>query len=386
MKVLHIITGLNDGGAEAVLYRLCTRDQAGEHVVVSMMDEGKYGPLLRQAGIPVHVLNMPRGQLRPGALVKLWRIVRAARPDVVQTWMYHADLIGGVVARLAGVRAVVWGIHHTTLEPGKSRRSTIWVARLLARLSRRVPRRIVECAERAAEVHAALGYCREKMVVIPNGYDLTQLRPDAAARARLRAEWGVDAAAPLIGMVARFDPQKDHANLLHALQRPAGEGVSFRCVLVGTGMTPDNQALVEHIAAAGLQDRVMLLGRRDDIPAVMNALDVHVLSSSAEAFPNVLAEAMACGTPCVTTDVGDAAAIVGETGWVVPPCDPAALADALGAALTELQAPDRWPARQQRARSRVADAFSIEAMVGRYHAVWGEAKEADSPAVQRKWL
>lgn len=376
-KVAHIITGLNDGGAEAVLYRLCTSDTENRHVVISLMDEGKYGPLLRSAGVEVYTLGMPRGKVTIEALVRLWRLLRSVRPDVVQTWMYHADLVGGVVARLAGVSTVCWGIRHTTLEPGLSSRTTIMVARICARLSRWVPRTIVACSYEAARVHQALGYAPQSFVVVPNGYDLDRFAPDARARERLRAEWNVDAHTPLIGMVARFDPQKDHANLLAALGLLKEQGVEFRCVLVGTGMDKTNEALAKRIAETGLDGHVYLLGRRNDIPVVMSALDVHVLSSAfGEAFPNVLAEAMACGTPCVTTDVGDAAFIVGETGWVVPPRDNRALAEALVAALTQWQNRDSWQARKSACRERIATHFTLDAMISGYRKVWVKAAES----------
>ena len=123
MKVLHVITGLNDGGAEAVLHRLIKHDPHDEHLVVSLTGEGKYGPVLRQSGVPVTALEMPRGRVTWQGLSGLWRVLRAQRPDVVQTWMYHADLLGGVCARVQGL-PVVWGIRNTTLVPGESRRST----------------------------------------------------------------------------------------------------------------------------------------------------------------------------------------------------------------------------------------------------------------------
>lgn len=372
MNITHIITGLNDGGAEAVLYRLCIHDKENHHTVISLMDAGKYGPLLEAAGVSVHCLSLPRGRLQPGALWRLWRLLRALKPDAVQTWMYHADLVGGIVARLAGVRAVVWGIHHTTLEPGKSSRATIWIAHLLARLSYFVPRRIAVCAQRAVTVHGALGYDTARMRVIANGYDLCQFTPDAAAGKALRAQWQIVAGTPLIGMVGRFDPQKDHANLLAALAHLQGQKVDFICVLVGAGLDADNAALVQQIEQAGLQALVRMVGRRSDIPAVMNALDVHVLSSSAEAFPNVLAEAMACGTPCVTTDVGDASVIVGDTGWVVPPSNAVALANGIESALSVQKDPG-WDERKQAARLRIEQHFSIERMVAAYNAVWREA-------------
>ncbi|WP_285616107.1 glycosyltransferase [Hydrogenophilus thermoluteolus] len=177
MKLLHIITGLGDGGAEAVLYRLVTHDPEDAHHVITLTSEGKYGPLLRQAGVAVTTLNMPRGRVTWGGLGRLRRLLRDWRPNVVQTWMYHADLLGGIIGRLVGV-PVVWGIHNTTLERGVSARSTIAVARLCGRVSRVLPQRIVVCAEAAVDVHAQLGYDACRMVVIPNGYDMKRFAPD----------------------------------------------------------------------------------------------------------------------------------------------------------------------------------------------------------------
>jgi glycosyltransferase involved in cell wall biosynthesis len=376
MNILHIITGLGGGGAAAVLYRLCRTDTQHRHSVISLLDEGKYGPLLREVGVSVQCLEMPRGRVTLRGLLRLWRLLRQERPDVVQTWMYHADLVGGVLARLAGNRAVCWGIRHTNLEPDKSRRSTILVARLCARLSKWVPRRIVCCAHKAAEVHGAFGYDAKKLVVIPNGYELSVFQPNPEDRQRLRQEWSVvPTSLPLIGMVGRFDPQKDLAGLIAALERVAAAGVDFRCILVGPGMEESNADLRCWIESAGLTERIHLLGLRNDIPAVMNALDLHVLSSFGEGFPNVLAEAMACGTPCVTTDVGDAALIVGDTGWVVPPSQPEALADAIIRALRTHQEQAAWSARCAAARSRIQENFSVETMAQAYGHVWEIASD-----------
>lgn len=376
MKICHITTGLTDGGAEGVLYRLVCHDGPERHHVVSLMDEGKYGPLLRRVGARVTCLNMPRGRLRLTGLWRLWRLLGVERPQVVQTWMYHGDFIGGTIARLAGVRRVCWGIRTSTLEPGKSSRSTIWIARFNARLSHWVPQVIICCSEKARVVHAALNYAADKMVVIPNGYDLAQFCPDLGARERLRREWQIPDDTFVIGMVGRLDPQKDHENLLAALATLKLRGVPFLGVLVGNGLVPDNPSIARLISAYGLDDNVRLLGQRGDIPAVMNALDLHVLSSAfGEAFPNVLAEAMACGTPCVTTHVGDAAEIVGETGWVVPPRDADALAEAIRVARAQW-ATAQWGSRQRAARRRVAERFSLEQMIEAYRAVWRSTVEA----------
>jgi len=368
--ILHVITGLNNGGAEAVLYRLCAYDKDYNHTVISLMDKGKYGPLLEEAGVVVHCLNMPAGRVTLSGLYQLFKLVRKLKPDAVQAWMYHADLLGGIIARLAGIKNVYWNIRHTTLEPGHSKRSTILIAKLCAKLSKRVPKGIVCCAEKAVEVHGEIGYDTSKMMVIANGYDLSSLRLIPNPQAQLKKELGD--VFPLIGMVGRFDPQKDHFGLLDAFAFVKNAGVPHKLALVGRDLNTSNVALIEKIQFLGLKGEVLLLDQRTDIPTIMNSLYLHVLSSSfGEAFPNVLAEAMACGTPCVTTDVGDAAVIVGETGWVVPPKNPQALADAILIALNEQQTnPEAWASRKVACRERVVENFSIETMVERYHQVW----------------
>lgn len=369
-KIIHIITGLNRGGAEASLYRLCTSDTSNQHIVISLLDSGKYGTLLQEAGITVHSLNMPRGRITLNGLWRLSQLLTNHYPDVVQTWMYHADLIGGVVAKIVGIKHVYWGIRHSNLEKGKAKRSTIFIAKLCAVLSPWVPEKIVSCSHQAALAHQTLGYQADKFVIIPNGFDLTEYKPDEVVRRDLRIEWNIDEDAQLIGMVARFDPQKDHRNLFSALVCLMNTRPDFKCVLVGDGMTVDNGELLSCLDAYGLRNKVLLLGPRDDIIGVMNALDVHVLSSLGEAFPNVLAEAMACGTPCVTTDVGDAALIVGDTGWVVERQNPEALASAIRLALDAISDTTARTVRSRQCREHIMAHFSVERMLDKYQRCW----------------
>lgn len=372
MNCFHVITGLGEGGAEAVLYRICKHEKSCRHYVVSLTDAGTYGPKLEAIGVSVTTLNMSSPWNSLLAFIRLVRLLRREKPDVVQTWMYHGDLFGGLASYLAGIRSTVWGIRHTTLEPGKSKKTTILIAKILAKLSWWLPVKIVVCAQRAMEVHEALGYDRNKMRFIPNGYDLLDFHPGLEVRGALKASLMLDPSIPLIGAVGRFNPQKDYANLLSALTILRDRGVLFRCVLVGTGLDASNSQLVERITQLGLTDHLQLLGRRDDIPRIMNALDLHVLSSSSEAFPNVVAEAMACGTPCVTTDVGDAAYIVGDTGWVVPPRNATALASAIAAAIEESSDFEKSYSRSVSARRRIEENFSMERMVASYTNCWDE--------------
>ncbi|MFY9641562.1 MAG: glycosyltransferase [Rhodomicrobium sp.] len=376
MKVLHVITGLDQGGAEAVLYRLVTASAGeAEHIVVSMKDEGVYGPRLRQLGVTVHALGFPQGGITLKGLHRLWRLIATYKPDAVQTWMYHADLVGGVMARLGGTRAICWGIRNSNLSPETSSRSARWAARLCAGLSGFVPSAIVSCSEEAARVHQRLGYRASKFIVIPNGYDVSRFCPQPSAAAALRNEWGIAPEVPVLGTVARWDPQKDHRTLLDALVLLIRNDRDFYCVLAGPGMERSNADLARLISERSLDDKILLIGPRDDVPDIMNAIDVHVLSSAyGEAFPNAVCEAMACGTPCVVTDVGDAAAITGETGWVVPLRDPQALSQRIEEAITAIQSGRREEVSQA-CRQRIVEFFGIERMVAAYEDIWSQCRK-----------
>lgn len=225
------------------------------------------------------------------------------------------------------------------------------------------------CAHKAVEVHAELGYQRNKMVVIANGYELDKFTPNSQLALDTRNALMLNENVVLLGMVGRYDPLKDHTNLLAALSQLKHQ-FDFKCLLVGKDLSATNNELISEIEKQGLQSHIVLLEQRNDIPAIMNALDLHILSSSSEAFPNVIAEAMACGTPCVSTDVGDAALIVGEAGWVVPAQDSRQLASAITQALTLKQDSLQWLELQNQARNRILEHFSIETMINKYHDVW----------------
>jgi len=370
--VMHIIAGLGNGGAEATLFRLCRHDTSHRHVVISLTDDGKYGPLLRDIGVTVLPLGMMPGKPSPGRLWALWRALRSTRPDIVQTWMYHADLLGGVMARLAGVRRVIWNIRHSGLEATSLKRNTRRIARLCARLSGWVPHAIICCAQEAKCTHAAFGYETARMTVIPNGYDISAFHAPASGGLRLRPP-DVPGHVPLIGMVARLDVNKDHRGFLQALGGLRDKAIPFHAVLAGQGMTFETKELADMVRATDLQSMVSAIGPRSDMPAVYRAMDLHVLYSLSEGFPNVVAEAMLCGTPCVVSDVGDAARIVGETGWVVPPSDPAALTAAIEDALAGMQDKTAWAARQDMARNRITQRYAMSSMVEAYAQVWSMA-------------
>lgn len=371
--VLHIITGLNDGGAEAVMFNLIKDATGFEHKVISLMGEGKYGPLIKRHGFEVSCLGLNPSLPSPLALIRLAGMVRRAQPDVVQTWMYHADLLGGLAAWLAGVRSIVWGIHHTTLSTKSIKRTTRWVVRLNAMLSQWLPTSIITCSTNGVTVHRNIGYPANKLVVVHNGYNTDSFKPDNAARAAIRAEFAVDEGCLLLGCVARFNPQKDHRNLILAFADVALARPDARLMLIGPGLTADNCEVTALLRELDLVNRVILVGARPDIPAVMNGLDLHVLSSNSEAFPNVLSEAMSCGTPCVATDVGDSAVIVGGTGRVVAPSDPKALAEAI----LDIAPSVSEPEVRGGCRDRILQNFTLAHMTYGYERVWRHSMAAE---------
>lgn len=371
--ITHVITDLGDGGAQSSLFALCKHATLCSHSVISLRDMGKYGVLLSDIGVSVECLDLPKGRVTVRGIKKLAKLLSENKSTTVQCWMYHANLLASIALLFQTSKRVVWGIHHTNLKPSETSITTRSVAKLGAYLSYFSPSTIICCAEAARKTHSKYGYNKRRMVVIPNGYDLKTLQPNATSGMIFREQHGIHATQSLIGFVARLNPQKDHLNLIKAVSLLKARGVSVICALAGTGLEPKTSPLRDTIQKLALEENIKLLGPVEDIPALMNALDIHVMSSSfGEAFPNVLSEAMACGTICVTTDVGDASFIVGETGKVVAPQEPEHLAAAIESLLILKQADDKseWLALQHRARARIQENFSIERVCQRHYEVW----------------
>lgn len=368
----HVISGLGAGGAEMMLYKLvkATRADGYRHSVCSLTSGGHVGSLLEAEGVPVTSLGMRQGVPDPLAVGRLVRWLRRGRPDVIQSWMYHADLLAGIAALASGRPPVVWGIHHSDVDPRTTKRLTHWTRLVCARLSGVLPARIVCGADSVLRSHAQLGYRADRMTVIPIGFDLERFASDPGAGARLRRALDIPASAPVVGLLARVHPDKDHPNFLRAASLLSRQRPDAFFVLTGSGVAWSNPVLAGPIDELGLRDRVRLLGVVPDVMEVLSALDVLVLSSRTEAFPNVLGEAMACGVPCASTDCGDAREIVGETGRIAPPRDPAGLA----AAVLELLAltPEARAVLGRAARERVRSRYEIRAVGRRYQQVYAE--------------
>lgn len=330
LMVVHVITDLTVvGGAEQMLLKLAQvlPDLGVDMSVVSLGGRGELGAEIENAGVPVRSLQARSPRHLPAAVLALTREIRARDPDIVQTWLYHGDFIGTISNALAGRRTLVWNIRCSDIDLDLENKNTAWIRWMLARASA-VPNLVIANSQAGLHAHHALGYRPRSELIIPNGFDGSTFRPDPEARARIRAELGVGSDQPLIGMAARVAPMKDHESFLQAARKLAQQRGDVVFALAGAGTEP-HSPLAGRAAALGLDGRVRMLGKRADMAQVFAAFDVATLSSAhGEGFPNVLGEAMSCATPCVATDVGDAAIIIRDTGYIVPPRSPQALAGA----------------------------------------------------------
>ena len=366
MKVVFIVTCLPVGGAEMALYRLLSqlRSRIDAHVI-SLREVDEVGELIRKLGIPVEGMKMIPSRPNPLAVLKLARRLKELKPDLVQTWMYHADLLGGIATKMANPRfPVIWSVRHNNLSPGITKRATILVAKLCAWLSRLIPRKVIFNSGSSRALHSGFGYAAHKCAVIANGLDLQVFAPQPAARTAVREELGLAPDTPLVGMFARFDLIKNHEGFVKMAGQLRTKMPECHFILSGLDVDSGNPRFAQWIDEAKLAGSIHLLGPRRDMPRLMSAIDVLAMPSWGEAFPNVVAEAMACGVPCVVHAVGDAPHIAGDIGAVVQPGDEAAFVDGLERCL-------RLPAgaRQEvskRARARVEAYFDLGTMTDRY--------------------
>ena len=366
MRVLMVITGLDVGGAETSIRAMAQAMVDLRHTVkvISLTTEGPIGAGMIEDGLDVEAIGMSGISCMPWAVWQLSRIVRAWRPDVIHSWMYHANLVAGLAGRMAGMKNVVWSLHASNISRGMLKESTRALNWVLARLSSVLPARIIATSRAAADAHGAVGYDMGRMMVLPNGVDAARFAPDSDAAASLCAELGLAEGTRLVGLIARYDVQKNHSGFFEAAAVVRAHHWDAHFVLAGIDISPEHPVLAKAITRHRLWETVSLMGPRQDILRIAAALDVVVMSSDGESFPLTLIEAMACGAVPAVTDVGAMAYIVGETGRVSPVGEMAAL----GANISELLAasPAEHATAREAARQRVLDNFTIQAVAEAY--------------------
>ena len=360
--VLHVITDLHTGGAESMMTSLILsrNAQEGQSVVVSLLDGGSFARILDRAGITVFELGMKPGWailLSFSALFKLIRLIRRLQPDVIQSWMYHADLLALLAWILSGRRKrtrLYWGVRCSNMDTSQYKKTLRAAIRACALLSP-LPTAIIANSVAGRDAHRRLGYRPKRFPAIDNGFNLTRFTASPERRRRIREQLGISENATIIALVARVDHMKDHAGFLAAFNKVSGA----EALLVGRG-------------TENLPDRPGLhrLGQRSDVPDLLSACDIIVSSSAfGEGFSNALAEGMATELAPIATDVGDAQRIIGDTGIVVPPRDPIALAHAIQELIDD---PELRLNLGRKARKRVEKHFSLERTLEAFEAIYTE--------------
>jgi glycosyltransferase involved in cell wall biosynthesis len=331
MKILHLIVGLEIGGAELMLKRMLEAQKKNAcfyNIVVSLTTLGPVGKQLQLNGIEVHSFEMNSKLMTPFIILKLIKLIKKSSVDLVQTWMYHADLIGGLAAKISGTCPVVWGIRSTKIPQGFFN-STYWLIRICASFSNWLPNKIVCCADAARREHESLGYISNKMVVISNGYNFSFFDNQRNSRSKARSKIGYSDRDVVIGTVGRFDPLKDFNNFILAAEKLSNNFAHAKFLMIGRNVDWSNLQLSDWIKSKGLEDKFTLLGEKLDIPFYLSAMDIFCMSSISEGFPNSVVEAMAIGLPCVVTKAGDVNKIIHDKSFVVPVSDSSALSKAL---------------------------------------------------------
>ena len=370
--IVHIISGLKVGGAEEALVKLVSANKTTKyiHSLVVLDSTGNMYERFLGAGFQsIHVLDLKRAFLLE--FFKLIFLLRKLQPNIIHTWLYHADLIGGLAARLIGCRRVIWNIRNSdVLKGGGISRSAYFSMKMCARLSSWLPVKIVSVSNCGKLNHIAHGYNESKFEVIPNGFDVKQFQFDAAIRRKVRRELNISDNTLVIGSIGRYNRYKDHNTFLQAAQKLISSGKKYLFLMAGREVDINNTSLVGTIASMGLSDRFLLLGESGNVNELLCAIDIFCSHSKSEGFPNALGEAMSAGRICIATDVGDTSVLLGSCGVLIPPCDSAALSKGIET-LAELTNKGTQEL-QQAARQRIVDNFPNAAITMRYGLMYDE--------------
>lgn len=373
-KVMHIITGLGAGGAQQVLFRLigATRNDFA-HVLVSLVDASSDRPVVDAAGVHCLGVRSVAGALRAIGMIR--ELARRVQPDIIQGWMYHGNLFASISRLMIPRVPVVWNIRHSPEGKAHQTFATRLVAMSNAWLSR-TPRAVIYNSARSLALHAARGVCSRDALVIENGFDTAYFTKNDELRKQWRASQGIPEQAVVFGHAARFHPIKNHVGTVKAFAGICAERRDVYLAMVGEGVNHAS-SLREVVKAHGCADRVLLLGNESNMPRFYNGIDVLVLSSWAEGMPNVVGEAMACGVPCIVTNVGDAASLVGDTGWVCPSPAENDIAETMRKALAV--SADRRGMLGAHARTRITSEYSLDRMASRYVSLYSTLIRVDNP-------
>jgi len=362
-KVMHVISGLHVGGAETMLYRLLSKSSLQKNsIVISLSVDGELAEKIRQ--LDVEVVELPRGSI-VSTLKRLVEQVQLHKPNVLQSWLYRADLLTAWAAWRTRI-PLIWNVRQTEVAKVEQQSHIWWAQRIAVWVSKWIPKKIIYCAQAAKDSHERIGFMQSKGLVINNGVDTQHLSMDESLRRSQRQDWGVLNDEMLVGMVGRYDPLKNHARFLRVLRDVIKQcpKQKVKGVLIGRGIHANNAELMELIKRYGLVEKIMLIEEIDNIQPIYCALDVHLLTSDSEGWPNVLAEAMSVSLPCIATDVGDVGVILNDANAVINKNNETQIANKV-TEFVKLPKSERWKIGKLN-REKIQQNSSLQSAVERY--------------------
>lgn len=384
MKIVHVISGLNQGGAEKALYKLITHKEDTKFIIISLGSEGIYEKQFtyhNNIQLPLKKIQLVNLELKSGiikfikGLVKLFMLLKNEKPDVVQTWMYHADLLAGIIAKLAGVKKIYWTIVSYDLSSNLIGIRTAFIARLCAIFSYFIPEKIIVVAKSSIRTHNNIGYKKNIYTYIPIGFEIPNFDLNSNNFTDLNLIKMINDNRKknklIIGSVARWDPQKNHKLLIKAISILQKNKCNFFCIFVGTNINIKNLELMKLLKKYKVsENNYILIDHVDSIDELMINLDIFVLSSITEAFPNVLGEAMSNGIPCIATEVGDCKVIINKTGWMIASNNASQLYKTIINVLNLIKDKNNWQSRKNDCILQIKNNFSVEKMYRKYKEIW----------------
>ncbi|MBI04981.1 MAG: hypothetical protein CMI96_04100 [Pelagibacteraceae bacterium] len=371
MKIVHIIAGLNEGGAEKALIRLAEQDLSNQHTILSFLDIENNNVFKSEKNVKIISLGIKNKYLDLYKIFKITFYLNKIKPDIVQTWMYYANFIGGLVAYFSGFRDIIWCLHSQSADSKEFSITIKVISYLSKKFSKILPKVIICCSETVRDSNVKYGYNEYNSDVIYNGLDIKEFNKinlKENAFYNLHDKYKDEFK---IGMVARWDKFKDFETLFKSLNLFKKYNKKFILFLAGLNLINENQKLTQLTKKYNLQKHVVYLGHVNKTNQLYNILDITILSSFSEGLPTVLIESMACETLCVSTDVGDSKIILSKYGWLSKKSDYkqlfAKLKDAYILKKTNL---NQWKIRKSESRKHIKKYFDIKNITNSYIQIW----------------
>jgi glycosyltransferase involved in cell wall biosynthesis len=373
-KIIHICVALNQGGIEAILYRLLENTTTEfEHVIICFSDEGFYGPKIQSLGIKIHYLRAPKRRIGLNFLVKLYKFIKIESPDIVQTWWYPADVIGGLVSKYAGVKNIYWGIFSANFQYKYIGFGTIIFLPFSILFSYLIPKKIISCTKKGIGLHQKFGYNKTIMHFIPPGIDVDSFYLKHPKKKFLLDSHILPHNSLILSCVARWDPLKDHRTLLKAFSHYIfNHDRNIFLILCGSNIDTSNKQLLNILNELKIPlKNILLLNKFENIVELFHESDINLLTSVGEGFPNVIIESMSCGTACIATNVGDISIAINNYGWLIESGDYINLSNLLYKINLEIKQNENFLINLGiDGRNYIKKYFSIKQMTMSYANIW----------------